>query len=258
MPRRLPELSVRDSHGTRSNRLSVPAGQRREWWASKRRTMALGDWADRRPAVKIERRSSVALSTCSPKRVFAGRRQKGDDDRMAVVDMPPTRVLLWSTLRAVFELGGSASIPEIVETVIKDEALIDEQQSVLHNDGPKTEIEYRLSWARTRLKGMGRLTNSARGVWSLTDESDALPADRRATDDQQRKRIDERFSAFVGERRKLRRTRSPQHSGDVESGDQDELTWQEQLLKQLMAMQPDAFERLAKRLLRELTSTASQ
>lgn len=170
---------------------------------------------------------------------------------MAIVDMPSTRVLLWSTLRAVFQLGGSASIPEIVETVTKDEGLTDEQQSVLHNDGPKTEIEYRLSWARTRLKGMGLLTNSARGVWALTDEANAILADREATGDQQRQRIDARFSAFVGERRKSRRTRPPQLNGDAESGEQDELTWQEQLLKHLMAMQPDAFERLAKRLLRE-------
>ncbi|HEX9517260.1 MAG TPA: winged helix-turn-helix domain-containing protein [Streptosporangiaceae bacterium] len=35
----------------------------------------------------------------------------------------------------------------------------------MHNDGPETEIGYRLAWARTYLKGMGLLTNSARGVW---------------------------------------------------------------------------------------------
>ncbi|MEO6088672.1 MAG: Mrr restriction system protein [Umezawaea sp.] len=125
--------------------------------------------------------------------------------------MPKPRTLLWPTLRAVFELGGSASISEIVETVAKREGFTDEQQLVIHDGGPKTEIEYRLSWARTLLKGMGLLTNSTRGVWALTDQGD----------------------------------------GDPDTGEADESTWKEQLLHQLMAMQPDAFERLAKRLLRE-------
>ena len=46
----------------------------------------------------------------------------------------------WPALQAVGELGGSASIGEIVETVIKREGFSDAQQAVLHNDGPETEI----------------------------------------------------------------------------------------------------------------------
>jgi restriction system protein len=38
---------------------------------------------------------------------------------------------------------------------------------VLHNDGPEMEIAYRPAWARTYLKGIGLLTNSAPGVWAL-------------------------------------------------------------------------------------------
>jgi len=83
---------------------------------------------------------------------------------MAVAGMPPYHELLWPTLQAVQELGGSASIDEIVETVIKNDGLSDEQQEVLHHDGPGTELGYRLAWARTYLKGMDLLTNSARGV----------------------------------------------------------------------------------------------
>jgi hypothetical protein len=55
--------------------------------------------------------------------------------------------LLWPALQAVAELGGSASIGEIVETLIKREGFSDAQQAVLHNDGPETEIGYRLAWA---------------------------------------------------------------------------------------------------------------
>ncbi len=81
---------------------------------------------------------------------------------MTVADMPPYHELLLPALRAVSELGGSASISEITETVIFREGLSEAQQSVLHHDGPGTEIGYRLAWARTYLKGMGLLTNSSR------------------------------------------------------------------------------------------------
>lgn len=53
--------------------------------------------------------------------------------------------MLWPMVRAVAELGGSASIGEIVETVVKREAFGDAQQAVLHNNGPETEIGYRLA-----------------------------------------------------------------------------------------------------------------
>ena len=97
-----------------------------------------------------------------------------------------TTEMLWPTLQAVAELGGSASIGEIVETVIKREGFSNAQQAVLHNNGPGTEIGYRLAWARTDLKGMGLLTNSTRGVWALTDEGTALITDPSATDEQRR------------------------------------------------------------------------
>ena len=92
-------------------------------------------------------------------------------------EVPQYHEMLWPALQAVYELGGSASIGEMVETVVKREGYTDKQQAVLHNDGPETEIRYRLAWARTYLKGMGLLTNSARGVWALTDEAVSLLTD---------------------------------------------------------------------------------
>ena len=93
---------------------------------------------------------------------------------MATADVPPYHELLWPTLQAVTELGGSASIGEIVDTVIKRRGFSDAQQAVLHNDGPETDIDYRFAWARSHLKGMDLLTNSARGIRSLTDEGTAF------------------------------------------------------------------------------------
>jgi restriction system protein len=171
---------------------------------------------------------------------------------MAKANVPQYNEMLWPVLQAVAELGGSASIGEIVETVIKREGFSDAQQAVLHNNGPETEIGYRLAWARTYLKGMGLLTNSTRGVWALTDEGTALLTDPSWADVQRRERVRELWAAHLVELRKARKARASQ---DPDEADAEELTgelsWKEQLLGQLMSMRPDAFERLARRLLRE-------
>src|SRR5690242_15862167 len=139
---------------------------------------------------------------------------------MAEADVPPYHELLWPTLQAVTELGGSASIGEIVETVIKRRGFSDTQQGVLHNTGPETEIGYRLAWARSYLKGMGLLTNSARGIWALTDEGSALITDPGATDSQRRERVRELWQAHLVE---LRKARKPQPSQNATDPDATEL-----------------------------------
>jgi hypothetical protein len=63
---------------------------------------------------------------------------------MTPTQVPPYNDLLWPALRAVIELGGSASINELDATVIDTEEFSPEVQAVLHGDGPSTEIQYRL------------------------------------------------------------------------------------------------------------------
>ncbi len=89
---------------------------------------------------------------------------------MGAVDLPKYNDFHWSTLQALRALGGSGSIDEINQRFLADSDFTEEQRSVLHNDGPKTEIEYRVDWARTYLKGMGLAENPDTGFWSLTDE----------------------------------------------------------------------------------------
>ena len=43
--------------------------------------------------------------------------------------------------------------------VIEREGVTPEVQSVLHGDGPSTEVQYRRAWARTYLKGMGSIAD---------------------------------------------------------------------------------------------------
>src|SRR6266545_851103 len=89
---------------------------------------------------------------------------------MPEVTIPQYHQLMWPTLEAIQALGGSGTIAEIEAKVQEIENFSEEQQAVLHGDGPGTEINYRLAWARSYLKEVGALDNSARGVWSITDE----------------------------------------------------------------------------------------
>jgi restriction system protein len=124
---------------------------------------------------------------------------------------------------------------------------------VLHHDGPDTEISYRLAWARTYLKGMGLLTNSARGVWTLTDAGTALLSDPSLSELARQERIEQRRAVYIVESRRGRKTRRGMPPIDEESAASpgEPRPWKEELLDVLMAMAPDAFERLAQRLLRE-------
>jgi restriction system protein len=160
--------------------------------------------------------------------------------RMSLSGLPRYQDLLWPTILALRDLGGSGSIDEIVEKVLELGDYSAEQQSVLHKDGPSTEIEYRLAWGRTYLKGMGLAVNSQRGVWSLTDEG------RNVVESE----LEPLRQAYILRKREERKSGSSD-GVDSEASEPDETAWQERALDALMQMSPAAFERLAQRLLRE-------
>ena len=85
----------------------------------------------------------------------------------------PTQLELVEPLFAVLvELGGSATIDEIRDNIIKKLKLSDDVVDEPHkgNASQQTELEYQLAWARTRLKNLGAIVNSKRGVWMITPE----------------------------------------------------------------------------------------
>jgi restriction system protein len=160
--------------------------------------------------------------------------------------LPRYRELLWPALRAVRDLGNSARLDEIDEKVIDQENFSEEQLAVLHNEGPRSEIEYRLAWARTYLKNIGALTSASRGVWETTDLG------RRLSEDEIEPLWREYRARWREERMKKRRETNAE-SGDDEVEDvetSDSENWKEALLAQMLAMSPSGFERLAQRLLR--------
>ncbi len=167
----------------------------------------------------------------------------GQNDAMQPAAVPKYSDLLWPTLRAVIALGDSGTINELNAKVLELEDFSEAQQSILHGDGPRTEAEYRLAWARTYLKGMGALNNSAHGVWAITE------AGRHLDEADVRKRHAE-YVAEIGRRRR-KQERETDAESDASGGDEDAADWKEQLLDLLLQLSPDAFERLAQRLLRE-------
>lgn len=161
-----------------------------------------------------------------------------------MAEVPPFHEMLWPTLRAIKEIGGSGSIQEIDSKVVELARFTEEQQGVLHGEGPQTEISYRLAWCRTYLKQVGALENSARGVWAVTDEG------RRLTEADMASIVTKvRSMQRQGGRRRPRRN----GPGVAESapGATTDRAWKDELLDVLVSMTPDAFERLSQRLLRE-------
>jgi len=84
--------------------------------------------------------------------------------------------LLWPTLLAVRELGGSGTIGAIDAEAVQLGRFTAAQQARMHRGSSVTELEYRLAWARTALKGMGVLRNDTRAVWSTTPLGSSMAA----------------------------------------------------------------------------------
>lgn len=67
------------------------------------------------------------------------------------IDLPPYEKMMWPAILALKEMGGSASNQELLDKVIAIMQLPENKQNILHNNGPNTEVNYRLAWAKTYL-----------------------------------------------------------------------------------------------------------
>jgi restriction system protein len=141
------------------------------------------------------------------------------------------------TIQALENLGGSGTIEEIYEQVIKLLNLSDEILELLQENTSRTKIKYRLGWTRTYLKKYGMLENSGRGIWSLVLKGvDIHKLDRKE---------------IIRTVRASDRINIPPIDTFDEIIESEELAWEQQLHKLLLSMDPTAFERLTQRLLRE-------
>jgi len=157
--------------------------------------------------------------------------------------LPTFDELIVPTIKALLGLGGSGTIEEINERVYQIANIPDETLQILHGEnGLQSEVDYRLAWSRTYLKKYGLLDNSARGIWALT-KSD-LNIDQIDSD---------QIVRTVREQHKQTEQKNKKEANEeVEITEKiEETNWKEQLLNVLFDIPPEAFERLAQRLLRE-------
>src|SRR5579883_175894 len=82
--------------------------------------------------------------------------------------------LIWPVVLALRSLGGSASLAAIEEEIVHREGFSEEQQAVVHGNGPKSEIFYRMQWALTYLKAVGASDSNGRGTHWLTEYGQRL------------------------------------------------------------------------------------
>lgn len=155
--------------------------------------------------------------------------------------IPQYNEMFNSVLQALHELGGSGSIEEINNKVIELQNYPADIVDVLHGEGPTTEIEYRLAWARTYLKKYGLLENSSRGIWAISNDKNNV------------KEINPKDVVdFVHALQKGKKDKAVDDNDTIiDDGEIENKTWQEELMELLLSMPPDAFERLIQRVLRE-------
>jgi restriction system protein len=163
-----------------------------------------------------------------------------DDPLLAKV--PKYHDLIYPTLKALKALGGSGANEEILDKVCELEKFPAEVEQFPHNDNHQTEINYRLAWARSYLKSVGAVENVHQGVWTLTEKGASLTSD-------DCKKIPAEVRKKLAEDRKKKSVETV-GDGDTDIKEANGDTWRDTLLSVILNIKPDAFERLAQRILR--------
>ncbi len=90
---------------------------------------------------------------------------------MTIDQMPTYADLLQPVLTALHELGGIAATFMIDDAVVERLELPRSVMEQTRESPPglvRSEIGYRIAWARTYLKNYGLIENPQRGLWQLT------------------------------------------------------------------------------------------
>ena len=157
------------------------------------------------------------------------------------MDIPKYWQFFNPVLEALRDLGDSGTIDEILEHVVESMALPQSATEHLHGESNQTEVGYRVAWARTYLKKVGLITNSERGVWSLTPEGRSVG---KVDPSSIKRRVRAQRSRSAG-------TRAPSSTYADDNSAPDTADWRDEAIAVLKQMHPTAFERLCQRLLRE-------
>ncbi|MCI9291825.1 MAG: restriction endonuclease [Erysipelotrichaceae bacterium] len=163
------------------------------------------------------------------------------------LEVPAYNEMMSELFQAMKELGGSGTIREIDDKTVAILKLPIKVQEIMHGDTNRTEVEYRLAWTRTYLKKVGILENSSRGVWSLTATGRNL---EKITPDEVVQTVREMTNLKTSTVHNINVEDENLENDGVDIPDEIQ-SWREKLRNILLNLKPDAFERLAQRILRE-------
>lgn len=97
-----------------------------------------------------------------------------------MVKLPPISVLMDPVLVAVDTLGGCATNDEIrVRVTAAFNPLADQAAARYGENDSRTELEYRLAWARTHLRNQNFLDSPGKKQWRLTDAGQTRAHERK-------------------------------------------------------------------------------
>ena len=149
------------------------------------------------------------------------------------------------TLKALKNLGGSGAVSEIEDEVAQLLSLTEDEINEIHREST-TKLAYRLAWARNYLKRYGLIENSSRGIWALTDEG-------QKTNQVNEEKVKKAVVKKDKEERLQKQSKTDDFPELQETTEEiEEFSWQDKLIETIKNIQPDQFERLCQRLLREL------
>jgi restriction system protein len=150
--------------------------------------------------------------------------------------VPTFDALMWPALKAMKALGGSATHDELLEKVIELEELSEGVQNIMHT-ARQTKLSYNLAWAKTYLGKYKALEKPTHGVWAITAKGKAL--------------TEAETKQVASEVRKMYKAKGPLAPTGTDGPDAKLNKWKDELLGVLISIKPDAFERVAQRILRE-------
>ncbi len=85
---------------------------------------------------------------------------------MTKQDLPTSDQLEMAVIESITDLGGKANNREILQWAVKSLAISEAQLGIMRS-GNRSEVEYRLAWARTRASKKGLIHRSGPSQWSL-------------------------------------------------------------------------------------------
>ena len=170
----------------------------------------------------------------------------------SMITVPSYDVCMWPIIERLKAHGRSMTNEEMLDDVSAHMGLSDQVRGVPHGDTGQTEVEYRMAWARTYLKKIGAVENSARGVWRLTPLGAALTKAQVADAPRQvRQELAAQRAATLLADGGQDLAGSLSSDDGAGAGLEAPQIWSERLLARLQKLDPAAFERLCQRLLRE-------